>query len=46
MLYALLVVYPMKSSVYKFYSVLSLYCIQHDYLYNWIRVHTGNHLLM
>lgn len=33
MFYDLLVVYPMKSSVNKFYNVMSLYCIQHEFLY-------------
>lgn len=31
MFYDLLVVYPMKSSVNKFYNVISLYCMQPDF---------------
>lgn len=46
MFYDLLVVYPMKSSVNRFYNAMSLYCIQHEFLYNWIRNHTGNLLRM
>lgn len=42
MFYDLLVVYPMKSSVNKFYNVMSMYSIQHEFLYNWIRDHMKN----
>lgn len=42
MFYDLLVVYPMKSSVNKFYNVMSMYSIQHEFLYNWIWDHMKN----
>lgn len=31
MIYDLLVVYLMKSSVNKFYNVMSMYCIKHEF---------------